>query len=153
MCTSALAADLDIGTHASFYIPPEGGGNTLMTGVDANYRIGPYFSARGSVDNSNYQTSDHRYTLTSITITLIGHLLGRSSIDPYAGAGIGFYEKRIDDSTLTSTGLNAVAGISANFQTFNAGVEIKYTVPDTKHMETGFYSVGGQMTGGLHVDL
>jgi hypothetical protein len=33
--TVALAADLDIGTHASVYYPPEGGGNTVMAGIDA----------------------------------------------------------------------------------------------------------------------
>jgi len=147
------AADLDIGTHASFFIPPEGGGNTLMTGIDANYKIGSYFSARASVDNANYSTADHQYSLTSLTITLIGHILGASSIDPYLGAGVGLFDKKIDGVSDSSTGLNALAGIAAHFPTFNAGLEIKYTIPDTGHMDTGFYSIGGQMTGGLRVSF
>jgi hypothetical protein len=153
ICSGALAADLDIGTHASFYAPPEGGGNTLMTGVDATYKMGPYFSAKGSLDNSSYQAAEHKYSLTSVSITLIGHLLGASSIDPYIGQGIGYYDKKTDSVSDTSTGLNSVAGIAVHYQTFNAGIEIKYVIPDTRHMESGFYSAGGQMTGGLHVDL
>jgi hypothetical protein len=153
MCAGALAADLDIGTHASFYSPPEGGGNTLMTGIDATYCFGPYFSARGDLDNSSYQTADHKYSLTSLAVTLIGHLLGDSKVDPYVGGGLGYYDKKTDGVSDTSTGLNALTGITVHFQTFNVGVEIKYLIPDTRHMETGFYSVGGQMTGGLHVDL
>lgn len=153
ICAPSFAADLDIGTHASFYLPPEGGGNTLMTGIDATYRTGPYFSIRGDLDNSSYQTSDHKYSLTSLAVTLVGHPLGNSKIDPYVGAGLGLYDKKIDDLTDSSTGLNALAGISIHFQTFNAGVEIKYVIPDTRHMETGFYTVGGNLTGGLHIDL
>lgn len=124
-----------------------------MTGIDANYRISSYFSARASVDNANYQTSEHQYSLTSLSITLIGHLLGAASIDPYVGAGIGYYDKTIDGSSDSSTGLNTLAGIAAHFPTFNAGLEIKYIIPDTRHMETGFYSIGGQMTGGIHVSF
>lgn len=153
LCGNSLAADLDIGTHASFFIPPEGGGNTLMTGIDANYRLNTYFSARGSIDNANYQTNEHQYSLTSLTVTLIGHLLGESSIDPYVGAGVGYYDKKIDGNSDSSTGLNALAGISAKFTTFSVGLEVKYIIPDTKHMETGFYSVGGQLTGGLHISM
>lgn len=149
----AYAATLDIGTHASFYYPPEGGGNTLMTGIDATYLIGPYFSARGDLDNSSYQTSDHKYSLTSLAVTLIGHLMGASTIDPYVGAGVGYYDKKTDGVSDTSTGLNTLMGITAHFQALNVGVEIKYTIPDARHMETGFYSLGGNMTGGLHVDL
>ena len=124
-----------------------------MTGVDATYRIGPYFSARGDLDNSNYQSFDHKYSLTSLSITLIGHLLGDSNFDPYVGGGLGFYDKSTDGVTDSSTGLNALAGIIAHFQTFNAGLELKYVIPDTRHMETGFYTFGGNMTGGLHVEL
>jgi hypothetical protein len=153
MHTCAFAAELDIGTHASVYYPPEGGGNTLMTGIDATYKIGPYFSARGDLDNSSYQAADHKYSLTSLAVTLIGHLLGDSNFDPYVGAGLGYYDKKIDGVTDASTGLNALAGISAHFQTFTAGLELKYVIPDTRHMETGFYSFGGTMTGGLHVDI
>lgn len=153
MYTGVFAADLDIGTHASFYYPPEGGGNTLMTGIDATYRIGPYFSARGDLDNSSYQTADHKYSVTSLAVTLLGHIMGDSNIDPYIGGGLGFYDKKIDGVANSSTGLNAVTGIAVHFQTFNAGIEIKYVILDTRYMETGFYSVGGNMTGGLHVDL
>jgi phage tail protein X len=66
---------------------------------------------------------------------------------------LGYYYNKTDGVSDTSTGLNALTGIAVHFQTFNAGVEIKYVIPDTRHMETGFYSAGGQMTGGLHVDL
>lgn len=152
-CAGSFAADLDIGTHASFYVPPEGGGTTLMTGIDADYRIGSYFSARGSVDNANYQTSEHQYSLTALTLTLIYHTLGASSIDPYLGAGAGLYDKKTDGVSDSTTGLNVLAGVSAKFQTFNVGFEVKYIIPDTRHMDTGFYSFGGQMTGGLHVSL
>jgi len=153
MTACAFGADLDIGTHASFFLPPEGGGNTLMTGIDANYRVGPYFSLRGSVDNASYATNDHKYSVTSITLTAIEHLMGDSPIDPYIGAGAGLYDKTIDGDPNSTTGLNALAGIAARFQTFNVGFELKYTIPDTRYMETGYYSVGGQMTGGLHVSL
>jgi opacity protein-like surface antigen len=152
--SASYSADLDLGTHASFFLPPEGGGgNATMVGVDANYKIGPYFSARGSVDNSNYVANTINYSLTSVTVTLIGHLLGSSPIDPYAGAGIGFYDKKTNGVSRDTTGLNALAGISMNFQTFTAGIEIKYTLPDTRYMNSGFYSIGGQMTGGMHLSL
>jgi len=153
LCPIAFADDLDIGTHASFYLPPEGGGNTLMMGVDANYRIGSYFSARGSIDNSNYSTSDHQYSLTTYTVTLIGHILGDSNIDPYLGAGLGLYDKKTDGISNSTTGYNALAGLAFRFPAFNAGLEIKYTIPDSRHMDTGYYSIGGQMTGGLHVSF
>ena len=153
-CSSAaLSADLDIGTHANFYLPPEGGGNTLSTGIDATYRIDNYVSARGSVDNASYSANNIHYSLTSLTIDLIYHALGKNTLDPYIGAGVGYYEQKADLETTSSTGLNALAGILFHFQSFNAGIEVKYVVPDTHHMETGFYSVGGQLTGGLHITL
>lgn len=153
LISRAFAADLDIGTHASFFLPPEGGGNTIMAGIDANYRLSSYFSARASVDNANYSANNHGYSITAVTVTLLGHLMGDSTLDPYVGAGAGLFDKKIDGISNSTTGLNAVAGIAAHFPTFNAGFEVKYTIPDTRYMDTGFYSVGGQMTGGLHVSL
>ncbi len=153
MHTGALAADLDIGTHASVYYPPDGGGNTMMVGIDATYRMDPYFSARGDLDNSSYQSADHKYSLTSMAVTLIGHLLGDSNFDPYVGAGLGYYDKKIDGIADSSTGLNSLAGIAVHFKTFSAGIEVQYVIPDTRYMETGFYSFGGNMTGGLHIEM
>jgi hypothetical protein len=150
---SSYAADLDIGTHASFYSPPEGGGNTAMVGVDATYRLNNYFSARGSVDNANYRTTEHQYSLTSYTLDMLLHLMGAAQIDPYVGLGGGLNEKQIDGFPNSTTLMNALAGVTIHFPTFNAGVEIKYTIPDTRYMDTGFYSAGGNMTGGMHLSL
>jgi hypothetical protein len=36
---------------------------------------------------------------------------------------------------------------------FDLGAEIKYVIPDTRDMKTGFYSAGANFTGGLHVSL
>ena len=124
-----------------------------MTGIDATYTLNSYFSARGDLDTSNYQSNDHKFSLTSLTITLMGHLLGSYYIDPYLGAGVGLYDKKIDDTSDSSTGLNGLAGIAVHFPAFNVGVEIKYILPDTRHMEAGFYTMGVNFTGGLHVDL
>jgi opacity protein-like surface antigen len=151
--TSAFASDLNIGTQASFYYPPEGGGNTLMAGIDATYRLSPYFSARSDLNSSNYQSADHKYSLTSLAVTLIGHLLGDSRFDPYIGAGVGYYDKETDGLSDPSTGFNSIAGIMFHFKTFSAGIEVQYVIPDTRHMETGFYSFGGNMTGGLHIEM
>lgn len=148
-----FSADLDIGTHASFFLPPEGGGNTLMAGIDATYRLNDTFSARGSVDNASYSTSDHKYEVTSASADLIWHVLGKSFFDPYLGSGVVYYVKSTDGIASSTTGLNALAGLSLVFQTFSAGVEVKYTVPDANDMKTGYYSSGGQLTGGLHVNL
>jgi len=154
LCSGAFADDLDIGTHASFYLPPEGGGNTLMAGVDATYRHSDYVSLRGSVDNSNYQATEHKYSVTWLTLDLIYHTMGRNVIDPYIGAGGGLVDKKVDsDPSLTTTSLNALAGISMNFQSLVVGFEVKYIIPDTRYMETGFYSAGGNLTGGLHVSF
>jgi hypothetical protein len=153
ICGRSFAGSVDIGTHASFYAPPEGGGNTLMVGVNATYVLNSYFSARGDVDSSNYQANDHKYSLTSLTLTLIGHLLGNSAVDPYLGAGMGMYDKKTDDLSDTSTGLNALAGIAMHFPTIDLGIEVKYVIPDTRDMKTGFYSAGCNLTGGLHVRL
>ena len=114
MCAGAFAADLDIGTHASFYSPPEGGGNTVMDGVDATYRLGPYFSARGDLDNSSYQASNHKYSLTSLAITLIGHLLGDYKVDPYLGGGLGLYDKQIDLRVLPSISKHSTRALKLN---------------------------------------
>ena len=151
--SATLAAELDIGPHASFFLPPDGGGNTLMTGIDATYRLNDNFSARGSVDNANYSSNDHKYMVTSFSLDLITHILGKSAFDPYIGTGVVYYEKSTDGISASTTGLNAIAGISMNFQTFSAGIEVKYVVPDANDMKTGFYTAGGQLAGSLHVDL
>ncbi len=124
-----------------------------MVGVDANYRMNDYFSVRGSVDNSNYSTNEHKYSLTMVMVNLIGHLMGKSSVDPYAGAGMGLSDKNTDGSSVTTTALNALAGIAVNIQGLTAGLEIKYTIPDTRDMNTGFYSAGGNLTGGVHLTI
>jgi len=157
LSTGALAGDLDIGTHANFYLPPGGGSNTLMTGIDASYRMNDRFSAKGSADTSNYTTDTAKFEVTMLSLDLIYHALGASAIDPYFGAGAGLTDTKTDDGTtrsdITTTSYNAVAGISANLQSLNVGVEIKYIIPDSRHMETGFYSVGGNLAGGMHISF
>jgi hypothetical protein len=153
LSSQVFCADLDIGTHANFYLPPEGGGNTLMTGVDATYRLDDHFSARGSVDNSNYAANGIAYSVTSLSLTLIEHLLGASVFDPYLGAGMTISQKKVDAVENNMTGYNAVAGVALNSSSVNVGVEIKYTIPDSGHMETGYYSVGGNLTSAVHISL
>jgi hypothetical protein len=62
-------------------------------------------------------------------------------------------QKKIDTVETNLSGYNAVAGITMNAPSMNVGVEIKYTIPDGNHMETGFYSVGGNLTSGVHISL
>lgn len=124
-----------------------------MTGIDATYTFNSYFSARGDLSASNYRTNDHKYSLNSLTITLMGHLLGSYYIDPYLGGGVGLYDKTIDNVSDSSTGLNGLAGIAVHFPAFNIGIEITYVLPDTRYPDTGFYAAGANFTGGLHIGL
>lgn len=148
-----LCADLDIGTHANFYLPPEGGGNTLMTGVDVSYKLNDHFSARGSLDNSNYTANGSAYSITMLSLTLIDHLLGSSAFDPYVGAGLNMSQGKVDTIETNMTGYNAVAGLSYKTSGVTVGVEIKYIVPDSRYMETGYYLVGGNLTSAVHISL
>jgi opacity protein-like surface antigen len=151
--SSAQAATLDIGPHAYFYLPPEGGGNTLMTGVHAIYRLNDYFSVKGSADTSNYSTPTNKYTDSELSLDLLAHLMGYSNIDPYLGAGFDVAQYTVDTTTRGRTGLNALAGLAVTISGLQAGLEVKYTIPDTQDMKTGYYSVGGQITGSIHMDL
>ena len=150
----ALAASLSIGTHASYFLPPESGASsTLMVGIDANYRIGGYFSAQLSIENANYVAGGKQYSLTPITLSLIAYPYPGAQLSPYVGGGIGYYDKKIDGVSDSTTGIHAMTGISVALQTFNAGFEMKYTIPDTKDMSVSYTSVSGNMTGGLYMEF
>lgn len=154
LCCCSFAADLTIGTHASYYTPAEEGATpTLMLGVDADYKIGGYFTARLSIDNSNYSIAGTQYSMTPVTLSLIGHPYPDAAISPYIGGGVGYYDKKINGMSDSTTGIHALAGISMNFQTFIAGIEIKYTIPDLEDGSINYTSTTATMTGGLFVQL
>ena len=149
-----FAASLSIGTHASYFVPPETGAtSTLMMGIDANYRMGGYFSAQLSVENANYVAGGKQYSLTPITLSVIGHPYPNAPFNPYIGGGIGYYDKTVDGASASTTGLHAMTGIALNLKTVNAGFEIKYTIPDTRDMSVGYSSVSGNMTGGMYMEF
>jgi hypothetical protein len=150
----ALAADLIIGTHASYFIPPEAGASpTLMVGVDADYMIGPYFLAQLSIENANYTAGGSQYSLTPITLSLIGYPSPGATLEPYIGGGVGYYDRKIDGVSDSTTGIHAMMGIALNFQALTAGIEVRYTMPDTRDGSINYTSISANMTGGLYMKL
>jgi len=150
----AFSASLSVGTHASYFVPPESGAtSTLMMGVDAMYKMGGYFSAQFSVENANYIAAGKQYSLTPITVSLIAHPYPNAQLNPYVGGGVGYYDKRVDGASDSTTGVHVMTGINILLQNVNAGFEIKYTVPDTRNMNVGYSSVTGSMVGGMYMEF
>ncbi|MFC1559949.1 hypothetical protein ACFLZ2_00395 [Candidatus Margulisiibacteriota bacterium] len=154
MSLQVFAAELSIGTRVSYFMPPEAGASsTLMLGIDADYNLGPHFLAQLAVENANYTAGGSQYSLTPITLTLMGYPAPGAPLEPYIGGGIGYYDKKIDGVSASTTGIHAVAGIALNMLTFIAGFEIKYTIPDIKDGSINYTSVSANMTGGMYMKL
>ena len=160
LISSFAFAGLYVGPHAEFYLAPNSGNATLV-GIKTRYSMNDYFALQGSADTANYSNSNTRYTVTSLGGDIIYHFLGTqiiryghnywvwldnlavSGIDPYVGTGGGIFNTAGSDSTSrTTTAVNALAGLTVSLSSYYVELEVKYTVPDTRDMKTGFYSIG-----------
>ena len=150
----AFAGNLNLGAKASIYNPSVPGASpTIMYGIVADYDVNQMIHARGSVEYATYSIKDTSYSLMPVTVDIIAHLFPGFFVDPYFGGGVGYYKYTAGSVETSTTGLQAVAGISASIGAFYAGFEAKYYIPDASKTSEGQLSYGGYMTGAYGVTI
>lgn len=150
----SFAADVRIGTHASYYIPPEAGASaTVLLGADIDYDVDRYIEARLSIEKSDYTASGTQYSRTNVPITIKAHYSPYSSLDPYIGGGIGYYDLSTNGVSNATAGIHALAGVTMNLAGLSGGLEYTYTIPDTRTTGVGYSSFTLNINGGSYFQL
>lgn len=150
------AGELSIGGKATIYKPPEGGaGTVLVWGITARYRFNQYWSADASIEWTSYTDGQgNSYRLIPITANVIGHPFGKRSIDPYLGAGPGYYYLKVNNINNSSIGFQGLAGVRVSLiPGFILSVESKYIVPDARHPEKGGVATSFDIGGGISIRI
>ncbi|MBN1755847.1 outer membrane beta-barrel protein [bacterium] len=152
--SSAYAGKLKLGGKVSTYNPPGDAGSTVMFEGTATYLLSDYLSIQGSLGWTTYKSGGETVTLMPVTVDGIFHFLGRQKLDPYAGAGIGYYRTTVGGADESTFGFQLFSGIewrpSSNF---GLSFEVKYRVPDISQPDQGGVSFGGGITGDIELDI
>lgn len=151
---ASYAAELTIGTHASYYLPPEAGASsTVLLGADVSYNLDKYIEAQLSIEKSDYSASGNEYSRTNVPITIKAHYSPYSPLDPYVGGGVGYYDLKTNGVSNATAGLHALAGISINLAGLSGGLEYKYTIPNTNAWDVGYSSLTIDIKGASSFQL
>ncbi len=144
----AWAGYLDVGISADLYTPSDSdAGTTLLYGLNANYFINPTWIARGELQYANYKTGGKTHSLMPIKLSAIGHLLPGQALDPYVGAGLGYFTEMVDGTKASSNlGGQLIAGVSWVFLNTALSFELQYVLPSFSGGK-GFLSYGGDLHG------
>jgi len=148
LVSPTLAGNLTISGRAGMYSPP--GGNisaSVMYGLGAEYTITNNLSARAAVETTTYSVGGVQTTLTPVTADLIYRQTLGGMFTPYAGAGVGYYTSTVGSNTNSTMGVQAETGFKFALGGFDAGVEARYMLPDTKNTNSGSMSYNAYMTG------
>ena len=143
-----FAGTLTVSGRAGMYSPP--GGNisaSLMYGIGADYTITEHLSARAAVETTTYSVAGVQTTLTPVTADLIYRQTLGGMFTPYVGAGVGYYTSTVGSNTNSTMGVQAETGFKFALGGFDAGVEARYILPDTKNTNSGSMSYNAYMTG------
>ncbi|MFA4905155.1 MAG: hypothetical protein WC645_01485 [Candidatus Margulisiibacteriota bacterium] len=145
---SAFAGNLTVSGRAGLYSPPGVGASpSVMYGLGAEYAITSFLSARAAVETTTYSVAGVQTSLTPITVDLIYRQTLLGMLTPYVGAGVGYYTATVGSLTSSTMGVQAETGFQFAVGGFNAGVEARYMLPDTKTSGTGSMSYSAYMTG------
>lgn len=144
----SFAGTLTISGRAGMYSPPGVGQSvSLMYGMGAEYTITSFLSARAAVETTTYNVDGRQTTLTPVTADLIYRQTLGGMLTPYVGAGVGYYTATVGPLTSSTMGVQAETGFKFTLGGFDAGVEARYMLPDTKTAATGSMSYNAYMTG------
>lgn len=148
LLSTAWAGYLDVGISADLYTPSDSdSGATLLYGLNANYFINPTWSARGELQYATYKTRGKTHSLMPIKLSAIGHLLPGQALDPYVGAGFGYYTEMLDGAVATSNiGGQFITGVSWVFLNTSLSFELQYVLPSFSGGK-GFLSYGADLHG------
>ncbi|MBI5700033.1 hypothetical protein HZC35_07020 [Candidatus Saganbacteria bacterium] len=148
LVSPSFAGNLTVSGRAGLYSPPGVGASaSVMYGLGAEYAITSFLSARAAVETTTYSVAGVQTSLTPITVDLIYRQSLLGMLTPYVGAGIGYYTATVGPLTSSTMGVQAETGLIFSLGGFNAGVEARYMLPDTRASGTGSMSYNAYMTG------
>ena len=148
LVSPSLAGNLTVSGRAGLYSPPGVGASaSVMYGLGAEYSITSFLSARAAVETTTYSVAGIQTTLTPVTVDIIYRQTLLGMLTPYVGAGIGYYTATVGPLTSSTIGVQAETGLKFTIGGFDAGVEARYLLPDTKTAATGSMSYNAYMTG------
>lgn len=144
----AQASLIEVNGRFSFYNPPEAGASTVfMYGLGLNFNFLPSLTLATAVEYTSYSAGGHNYSLMPVTADLIYHVLPISPVDPYLGAGLGYYQKTTDGAAKSSVGGQLRAGVDFNLLVADARLEARYMIPDFGDTSKSSFSWGGGIGG------
>ncbi len=151
--TMISAEKLKVGMDISVY-KAEGVDNvTYMVEATATYTINDYLHAVGTIGWTEYESGDEKVVETPITLDGEYHPLGSSKLDPYVGAGLGYFRKTVGDDDMSSFGCQALAGVRWTIKgEFGVSFEVKYRIPDFSKPSEGGVTMNGGVMGQLELE-
>lgn len=148
LASASSAGILNVSGRAGIYSPPQSGSSpSLMYGLGADLGLTDHLSVRAAIDTTSYSVGGNQYTLTPVTVDIIYHETIAGMVTPYAGVGVGYYSSSVNGATNATTGAQAEAGVSFALGGFNAGVELRYLLPDASNGSSGSMSFNGYASG------
>jgi len=146
--SSCLAGTINFSGRAGIFTPSAPGASaSLMYGVGAEYLIDQHWSVRGGVETTTYSVNNVQTTYTPVTVDLIYSQPIAENIRSYAGAGLSYNTTTVGGISSQTSGGQAEAGIKFAMGGMDAGLEIRYLIPDATKMDKGITTYSGYATG------
>ena len=145
----AWAGHVDVSGGISLFTPPEPGADaTPLYKLGASYWFTKRASVNAEVAYAGYRIEGVKYYYIPTKLRLIGHPRAGRLLDPYAGGGLIYSNKKTDHTRWTSrVGYTALMGL--NFLILHRttiGGYGEYVVPDW-HSTEGYWEYGFSFSG------
>lgn len=148
LISPAFAGKVDISGRAGIYSPSVlNASPSLMYGVGADIQIIAGLYARAAVETTTYAVNNIQTTVTPITADIIYRQSIGGIINPYIGAGLGYYISTTGPATTQTMGYQGEAGVTVSLGGFNAGLEFRYMVPDSSKPNSSSSSYNAYASG------
>lgn len=150
VCGPALAGNIDISANAGMYTAPGGIGTSTMYGIAATQPLTENISVRAMIESTTYTVAGQSTTYMPISLDVIYGQTLPGGIRPYAGLGLSYNSYSVSGgSSSSTTGAQALAGVSYALGPVNAGLEFRYMIPDLGNTGTTATAFNGFVTGSV----
>lgn len=151
---TAAANLLELSPRLQLYNPPETRHSfTWMYGLGAKLNLTPNLSFLSTIDYTSYGTAGHTYSLMPVTGDVIYYLLPGQNLNPFLGAGVGFFKKTIDGANKYSAGGQMKAGADLKIFFMVLCLEARYVMPDFTDFSLNSFAYGLSFGGLVYIPL
>jgi outer membrane protein W len=147
---------ISVNAKMELYNPPGDDLIAPMFTVQARYRMSAFFAAVGNASWTKYKIAGNDVTFVPLSVDGELHPMGKSTFDPYLGAGIGANYRQVEtQDPEINIGADLLGGLIWKPEGyFGVDVSLRYRIEDIANpSKSGSWTVGGGVTGSWEKDL